>query len=438
MKDDYLADGISEEVVDALVRIPQLNVAARSSSSSFKGASDDVRTIGRKLNVGNVLEGTVRKAGSSVRVTAQLINAVTGFHLWSHTYDREFKDILVLETDIAATVAETLQVTLLADTKHKLIAGGTANPQAYDAYLRGRYGESIQDKNSLQAALAGLEEAVRLDPSFANALAFRAFVIDQLANVWEKDPHERQRLNVEARSSAEAAVALAPNSALAHSVLGQVLASSTNDYGRIDAEYRRSVVLEPGNAHMLSGYASYAAQFGRADALSAAERSVSLNPLSLGAHANLGVVLFYAHRYDAARASFLKAASLHTNRLTENWTGINELAAGKPAAALQYCHDPDFSYDQACLAMAYYKLNRKPEAVAMLEKLKKEQGDEAAYMCAEIYAYWGQYREALAWLRKAVEFKDSGLLAVKTDPFLDSIRNVAEFKEIVTQLNLPT
>jgi TolB-like protein/tetratricopeptide (TPR) repeat protein len=437
-KDDYLADGLSEELVNALARIPQLSVAARTSSFSFKGLSDDVRAIGRKLNVGSVLEGSVRKAGSRVRVTAQLINAATGFHLWSHTYDRELKDVLVLQTEIATTVAGTLQVTLLADAKHKLFAGGTANPQAYDAYLRGRYGESIQDERSLRAALAALDEAVQLDPSYANALAFRADVIDQLANVWVKDPNERQRFNLEARSSAEEAVALSGDSGLAHFVLGRVLSSSTDDYARIDAEYRRSIELEPGNAQLLRSYASYAAQFGRADALAAAERSVSLDPFSLGAHANLGVVLFYARRHDAARAAFLEAASLGTNRLTVNWTGENELAAGKPSAALQYCPDRDFAYDQACLAMAYHKLNRKTEAAALLEKLKKEQGDGGAYVYAEIYAYWGQPREALAWLSKAAKLKDSGLLAIKTDPFLDSIRNLAEFKEIVNKLDLPT
>jgi TolB-like protein len=437
-KDDYLADGLSEELVNALARIPQLSVAARTSSSSFKGSSNDVRAIGRKLNVGSVLEGSVRKAGSSVRVTAQLINAATGFHLWSYTYDRELKDVLVLQTEIATTVAGTLQVTLLADAKHKLFAGATANPQAYDAYLRGRYGESVHDERSLRAALAALDEAVHLDPSFANAFAFRADVIDLLANIWVKDLNERKRLNLKAKSSAEEAVALAPDSGLAHFVLGRALTSSTNDYARIDAEYRRSIELEPGNAQLLRSYASYAAQFGRADALAAAQRAVSLDPLSLVAHGDLGVVLFYARRHDAARAAFLKASSLGTNRLTVNWTGVNELAAGKPSAALEYCRDPDFAYDQACLAMAYQKLNRKAEAAAMLEKLKKEQGDGAAFQYAEIYAYWGQSREALAWLNKAAELKDPGLLAVKTDPFLDSIRKLTEFKEIVNKLDLPT
>jgi tetratricopeptide (TPR) repeat protein len=303
--------------------------------------------------------------------------------------------------------------------------------------LRGRYGESVHDERSLRAALAALDEAVHLDPSFANALAFRADVIDLLANIWVKDLNERKRLNLRAKSSAEEAVALAPDSGLAHFVLGRVLTSSTNDYARIDAEYRRSIELEPGNAQLLRSYASYAALFGRDDALAAAERSVSLDPLSLGAHADLGVVLFYARRHDAARAAFLKASSLGTNRLTVNWTGVNELAAGKPSAALEYCRDPDFAYDQACLAMAYQKLNRKAEAAAMLEKLKKEQGDGAAFQYAEIYAYWGQSREALAWLSKAAELKDPGLLAVKTDPFLDSIRKLAEFREIVNKLDLP-
>jgi serine/threonine-protein kinase len=437
--DEYFSDGLSEELVHALSRVDELRVSARTSSFSFKGTPHDIQAVARRLNVGTVLEGSVRKSGSRVRITAQLINALDGYHMWSHTYDREMKDVLALQTEIARAVAGTMQVTLLGDAQQKLAVGGTRNAQAFDAYLRGRHGESIQDEQGLRSALAALDEAIALDPEYADAHAFRAEVLAQLANIWEEDAHERRRLNVEALSAAEKAVAMAPQSGLAHSILGNVLSMTTDDYARIDAEYRRSIELEPGSAELLLGYASYGALFGRRDALSAAKRAIGLDPLSAGAHANLGVALFYARRHDEAREAFLEASKLGTNRLTENWRGVNELAAGDAEAALPYCErDPDFWYDQWCLAIAYYHLDRKSEAAAMFERLKEVQGDGGAYQYAQIHAQWGEPGAALAWLSKAVALKDAGLIGIKMDPFLDPIRKLPEFEEIVRKLELPS
>jgi len=189
----------------------------------------------------------------------------------------------------------------------------------------------------------------------------------------------------------------------------------------------------------LTAYASYAALFGRPDALIAAKKAVTLNPLSAGANANLGVVLFYARNHEAARAAFRKSAAIRDNLLNVNWTGANELASGHPAAALPYCErDPDFWYAQVCLALAYHALDRKQEAAAMLQKIKDGQGDGAAYQYAEIYAYWGDRDRALEWLTKAVELQDGGLLAIKVDPFLDSIRGTPQFERIVRELDLPS
>jgi TolB-like protein/DNA-binding winged helix-turn-helix (wHTH) protein/tetratricopeptide (TPR) repeat protein len=438
-REDYFSDGLSEELVNDLARISQLRVAARTSSFSFKGSAVDIPTVGRKLNVSSVLEGSVRRSGRRIRITAQLINALNGYHLWSQTYDRELKDTLAVQSEIATTVAGSLQVTLMGDAAAKITVGGTVNPLAFDAYLRGRHGESIQDEAGLRAALAALDEAISLDPHYADAHAFRGEVLAQLANIWVEDAAERRRLNLEAQSSAERAVAIAPQSGFAHAYLGKVLSGTGSNYARIDAEYRRAMELEPGNAKLVGLYASYGSLFGRPDALSAAKRVVGLDPLSAGAQANLGVALFYARRHDEARAAFQEAMRLSTNPLMTNWAGANELAAGKPGAALPYCeHDPGFWYDQLCLAMAYQRLNRRKEAEAMLQKIKQNQGDDAAYQYAELHAFWGETREALEWLAKAFDLKDSGLAAIKVDPFLDSIRDTPQFKEIVSKLDLPS
>lgn len=438
-REDYFSDGLSEELLHVLTRVEGLRVAARTSSFSFKSKDVDIPTVARQLNVGAVLEGSVRRSGERVRITAQLINAITGFHFWSQTYDREIKDILALQTEIASAVAGALEITLLANAGGKLAVGGTRNPKAYDAYLRGRYGESVQDEAGLRTSLTALDEAITLDPNYAQAQAFRADVLMQLAGMYTPDPKEKERLNTEARASADKAVKMAPELGLAHATLGTVLSSTTTDYAAIDAAYKRSIALEPNNAELLLGYASYAALFGRPDALAAAKRVVSLDPLRVGAQANLGVVLFYARRHDEAAAAFREAARLGNNRLNINWMGQNELAAGRPDAALPLCErDPDFWYDQVCLAMTYHALERKEDAARMLQRMQAAQGDGAAYQYAEVYAMWGETGEAMKWLNKAVELGDGGLLAIKTDPFLDPLRKLPQFQAIVSKLNLPS
>ena len=247
-KDEYFSDGLSEELLHALTRINELHVAARTSSFSFKGTAVDIPTIARRLNVGTVLEGSVRKAGDRVRITTQLIDAISGYHVWSQTFDRELDDILALQTEIATSVARALKITLLGEAQQKLVVGGTANPFAFDAYLRGRQGESIQDQANLRAALAALDEAVTLDPNYALAHAFRADVLAQLAGMWAQDAKERERLSADARAAAMIGVALAPESGRVYSALAGVLASTTVDYKATDAAYRRSIALEPGNA----------------------------------------------------------------------------------------------------------------------------------------------------------------------------------------------
>ncbi|MDB6088283.1 MAG: Tetratricopeptide 2 repeat protein [Gammaproteobacteria bacterium] len=435
---DYFSDGLSEELSDSLARIKDLRVAARTSSFTFKGKDVDIPTVARKLNVSTVLEGSVRKVGDRMRITAQLIDAITGFHLWSQTYERDLTDVFRLQSEIATAVSGALRITLLADEQEQLAPGGTRNVQAFDAYLRGRYGEAIQDETGLRGALAALDEAVGLDPQYAQALAFRADVMTQVAGMYTRDPKERERLMTAARTDVQKAVSLAPHSALAWSTLGTVLAITSPDYKAVDAAYRRSIELEPGNAEILHTYASYAAAFGRSDALIAARRAVSLDPLDLGAHANLGVVFFYAHQYSDARAAFQEALRLGTNRVTLNWLGLNELAAGHADSALKYCPDKDNWADQVCLAIAYHKLGRQSDADAMLAKAMAAQGDGAAYQYVEIYAAWGDIPHAMQWLKRAVELQDGGLLAVKTDPFLDPLRNMREFDALVAKIGLPT
>ena len=178
-KQDYFSDGLSEELLNSLVSLRGLQVAARTSSFSFKGSGAGVAEIARKLNVGAVLEGSVRKDGGRVRITAQLINAVTGFHLWSQTYDRDLKNVLALQTEIATAVTQALQATLLGDVSTAVELGGTHNPHAFDAYLKGK-GIEVNSKDANLAQIAAFDEAIRLDPLYAKAYVCEGIVSESL------------------------------------------------------------------------------------------------------------------------------------------------------------------------------------------------------------------------------------------------------------------
>jgi TolB-like protein/Tfp pilus assembly protein PilF len=436
-KDDYFSDGLSEELLNALARINELQVAARTSSFSFKGTATDIQTIGKKLNVHAVLEGSVRKAGGRVRITVQLINAVSGYQFWSETYDRELKDVFALQSEIASAVASALKVTLLGTPIQREGNGGTLNPKAFDAYLRGRKATEGKSEADMRSALKAFDEAIALDPSYALAHARRGEMLMVLSGDWVSDLKEKDQLLGEAKSAAERAVMLAPASGKVYSSLALIV-SNTFDYASVDANIRRALALEPGNAEILDDYAFLAIKFGRADAVSAAAKAVMLSPVDAGAHRTLGIVQMDAGNYADARISLMRAQTLTDDRRNRDWLATNELADGKPADALQYCQvDLDTWTTQQCLAIAYFQLNRKAEATAILEKMQKTFGDAEAYQYAEIYAQWGQPDLAIQWLETAYRLKDGGLIDIKVDPSLKPIRSFDKYKEIVRRLNFP-
>jgi serine/threonine protein kinase/tetratricopeptide (TPR) repeat protein len=424
---DYFSAGISEEVMNALTRINQLHVRAGPPLSP-DGPSIDVSAVARKLNVANILQGSVRKTGAHLRVAVQLIDVGNGDHLWSHIYDRELKDALDLQIEIAERVASTLNVTLLGDVRQHLATGGTKNPEAYEAYLRARYGETTQDRAGLRGGLEALDEAIRLDPQYANAYAFRANLQGQYASEWASAGPEREELTAGARKDAQKGVALAPNSANAHLELAIVYSAFGINFRDADAEYHQALKLEPGNGEVRVRYAEWASQFGRQETATMAGRGSG----------NLGTVLYRLRRFEEARPILRAIADQTQNPVIRSWAGQNELALDDPTHALKYCQDKTFNYAQLCMAIAYHKLGRRKEAQDMLALMTKSQGDDGAYNYAEIYASWGDRERALHWLERAVELQDSGLSGILCDVFLDSLRQEPRFKQVVARLDLPT
>jgi TolB-like protein/Tfp pilus assembly protein PilF len=438
---EYFSDGLTEELLNSLARINELQVAARTSSFSFKGKDTDIGTIARKLNVGAVLEGSVRRSGQTVRITAQLINAVTGFHLWSQTYDRDLGDVLKLQTDIANAVASALKVTLLGDVAAKVELGATHNPAAFDAYLRASKAVNARhDGKDLLTAIAEYSDAIRLDPNYALAFAGRSLALNAYAVEFATGPAIREGLD-KAQSDAQQAIALAPSLAEAHLALGQVLSAGSLDFTRAIEEYERAAALAPGDARVLRVYGGFAAMMGRSDAgITIARRGVSLDPLNHRAHLGLGRTLLSARRYKEAVAAYGDSLTLDPDDpSTLAQQGLAYYALGNLQNASASCEKkPDYWVSQLCLAMTYDKLGRHVDAETMLAKMRASNGDDTAYQYAEIYAQWGNTPKALEWLEVAMRLRDPGLEQLKTDSLLDPLRKEPRFQAIERALKFPT
>jgi TolB-like protein len=435
---EYFSDGLTEELLNSLAEINQLQVAARTSAFSFKGTNADIGTIARKLNVSAVLEGSVRRSGNTVRVTTQLINAVTGFHLWSHTYDRDLGDVLKLESEIAGAVASALKVSLLGDEATRIELGGTHNPAAFDAYLQGRKGDTRDDVKSAQDSIVAYTEAVRLDPRYALAFAGRSLAYSNYASEFGTGA-EISEFYDKALADARQALTLAPELAEGHLALA-LFFLDTLDFAQASEAFDRARVLAPQNARVLRQSGRFAVTMGQIEpGLMALRRAVVLDPLSPPSHNVLSYGLYFSRRYRDAVAAATDAITLDPDfQQAYSFRGLAYYGLDDLERARASCEArPDYWGNQQCLAVTYNKLGRHADAEAVLAKYKASLGDAAAYQYATIYAQWGDTPKALEWLDTALRLRDPGLELVKTDPLLDPLRNEPRFHALERELQFP-
>jgi TolB-like protein len=436
---EYFSDGLTEELLNSLAEINELQVAARTSSFSFK-EHPDIATVAHKLNVGAVLEGSVRRSANTIRITAQLINAVTGFHLWSKTYDRDLGDVLKLQTEIATAVASALKVTLLGDVAAKIELGGTRNPAAFDAYLRGAKAfSSRHDSKDIPTALAAYTEAIRLDPHYALAFVGRSIALTTYAAEAATGAAVREDFD-KAQADAGQALILAPNLAEGHLALAAVSEAGNLDFAQASAAYQHALALSPGNADVLRRGGHFAADMGHFDAgLAATRRAVVLDPLARQSHTALGRALYSARHYEEAVAASAEIISVDPDyKATYAERGLSFYGLGDLKSARASCETkPDYWHSQQCLAVIYDKLRQHADAEAELAKLKAAQGDDAAYQYAAIYAQWGDLPKAFEWLETALRLRDPGLVQLKTDPLMDPLRKEPRFQAIERGLKFP-
>jgi TolB-like protein/Flp pilus assembly protein TadD len=445
-KQDYFSDGISEELLDSLSRLNDMKVAARTSSFSFKGQSTDVSSIAHKLNVGSILEGSVRRSADTIRINVQLINAVTGFQIWSRSYDRKLSDILRVQTEVATAVAQGLKIELSGGDSAHIGLGSTTNAEANDAYLRGvelfSKANIEQSEADARAALAEFDTAVSLDPGFALAHAKRADSLLQVS-FWEHDPVSRRARRMEAVKAAEQAVSIAPELSDAHLALAQARLKAFLDIAGASTEYYRALALAPGSELVQGRFASFADTLGHFDvAVNAARKSASLDPQNISALIRLAEVLSDARRFDEAAIALRDASVLDPGSQWIAGAKANLLlASGHSDDAVKFCESRDTPLKQwqrsDCLALAYHASGRQSEAKRELEKFRLIDRESSTMFYAAIHAFWGDKAAALYWLRRAEQQREPDLFDIKTDWEFDPIRKEPEFMEFEGKLKIP-
>jgi serine/threonine-protein kinase len=455
---EYFSDGLSEELINSLSRIKALQVAARTSAFSFKGKDTDIATIARKLNVATVLEGSVRRSAHAVRVTAQLDSAVSGFHMWSQTFDRDWGDVLKLQTELANAVAGALLKVasltsdeplrgmtpsvshFLSDLETKFELGTTRNPAAFDAYLRGSKAfSSIDDVSNLKSAITEYTEAIRLDPSYALAYAARSRALSAYATEFATGGAIREFFD-KAQSDARAALKLAPELAEGHLALATYFNRGALDFTHANEAYERAAALAPGNAEILADSGRFAVIMGRFDAgLAVGRRAVALDPLGPRSRYVLAQALYLAHRDEQSVAAFGEVISLEPDhKAAYGLRGLAYYGLGDFQSARASCETkPNNWASEWCLAVTYDKLGRHADAEAMLTKLQGVYGDAGLVEYATIYAQWGNTTKALEWLTTAMRLRSPDLAYVRTDPLLEPLRNEPRFQAIERELKFP-
>src|SRR5213593_4432420 len=435
-KDEYFSDGLSEELIAALAQISGLKVIGRSSSFRFKDRKEEPKTIGEKLGVTTLLEGTVRKQGDRVRIVAELVNVADGIELWTRTFDRELKDIFAVQEEIARAVADSLKGTLLGSNERSAQRAAPNSVEAHNAYLQGHFHFQRRNLEDYRKAVGYFDQAIRLDPDYALAYAERSEALTLLGDL----TGQREPAWSKARSDAEKAVAIAPALAEARAALGWVRFFVDWKFAEGLSDLKRAKELSPSNPTANDLLARVILYLGRLDeAERQARHAVELDPLSVIAQGNLARVLLFAGKLDEADAAARKAAELQpTSASSHRWQVVVAVLRGDGATALREAQlEPDEGYRRFELALAQQIQGDRQAADAALADLIANGRDQLAYQIAEVYAVRGEKDKAFEWLQIAFDNHDTGMLALLVDPLLHSLHSDPRYKNLLAKLGLP-
>jgi len=437
----YFAEGVQDEILTRLAKVADLKVISRTSTQKYKSAPDNLREIAKQLDVVNILEGSVQKAADQVRVTVQLINATNDAHLWAETYDRKLTDIFTVESEIAKTIADTLRAKLTGSEERMMSKKPTANPEAYEFYLKGRFFWNKRTGVDLRKAIDYFNQAVAKDPSYALAYAGLADAYVLLSGFGAASPRDSLP---QAKAAAEKALELDSTLGEAHASLAQALLAYDFDFAGANREFQHAIELNPNyaTAHHWYGESVLAPLSQFEDAIAQLKRALQLDPLSMIINADVGTVLTNARRYDEAIEQLRKTLEMDPSFYYAHYNlgealemkGLTENAIAEYQRAIALNDDP---VPQALLGHLYAKMGRKDEARRILQRLRDSPKERyvTPYLFAMIHLGLGEKDRAIDFLEKTYEDRDGYSIAfIKVDPFLDPLHGDPRFEALVQKV----
>jgi TolB-like protein/tetratricopeptide (TPR) repeat protein len=434
---EYFSDGLSEELLNQLAQVPQLRVIARTSSFSFKGREVSIADIARALKVGHVLEGSVRKSGNTLRITAQLIRTSDSSHLWSKTYDRDLTDIFKVQDEISREVVAALKLQLLPGTQPDNTQR-TRNPQAYEQYLLGKDVARPGGRGAVEASLTAFQRALALDPNYSNAWAQLSTQQASMAD-FAGDPAAREAMIDAALASADKAIALAPDLPDGYSARANVRFRMRWDWPGAQSDLARALEMDSNRSVTLLNYAAVLFTLGKREpALEAVRKAVVSDPLSDNAWVALG-------RYSEGAGDIVEAKKAYSHAMEinprQNWAsfllGNQLLREGKVDEAIaQYQLAPE-QFRTTGMAMAEFTRGNDAASRQLLATMEQDFAVGFAYQIAQIHAWRGEKDQAFAWLERGFPLHDAGLVRMPFDPAMDSLRSDPRFDALVARLGIP-
>ena len=441
-KQEYLADGMTEDLIGRLSDIHDLRVISRTSMMRFKDTQLTVPEIARTIGVDAIVEGSVIREGNRIRVHAQLIRAATDEHFWSESYDREFRDVLALQSDVAQSIAAKVKVTITGKEHERLVAARSISPEVYESYLKGR---SILDnsysRSGVEDSIGYFEEAIRKDSAFAAAYIGLADAYTKLGTVFIGAPPSEVRPKI--ISAARKALELDPELVDAHILLATVYQAQWH-WSDAEAEYKRALDLKPNNADAYSGFSHWLLCQGRTEeAVTWAQRARELDPIEDSGN-NVAQTLFYSHRYDEAIHELRSVLAVHQDAAGALWyLGFSLTANGQPEEAIPVLEKAVSVSNRSpgaigVLIRAYAHAGRRSDALRLLDELKRRREKGYVPTAAFVNAYSGldDREQTFVWLERAYQEQSNILQFVKVHPYFDSVRNDPRFVDLIRRVGL--
>ena len=430
---EYFSDGITEELLNLLAKIPELRVTSRSSAFSFKGQNVDIPTVAEKLNVRHVLEGSVRKAGNKVRITAQLIEAGSDVHMWSETYDRELDDVFAIQDEIAKKVVTVLQVRLLGS---EIPTTSETDSEAYAYYLQGKHFIVSTEPDDTAASANAYRKAIEIDPSYAPAWAGLARTQRNRANWGQIDLREGTE---EARRAAHKALELDDTLADAWAVLAHIQWVYDWDWNRAEGTVRTALLHGPNDARALETAALITRTLGKLDqALEYARAAVKVDPLDPFMLRTLALTHWTRHEFDLERATFERVRDLYPDR-GGSWSNIAfaALSQGRPEEALALVQkEQTESFRKFALAYAYADMGRQEEAELAIQSAIETDAYWLAYQIGQVFGDWGDADRAFEWLERSYAMRDGGITYIAVDPAMEPLHNDPRWEPFLLSVGL--